>query len=116
MAKRPSSERPPARRNFGFEKTLCEAITKKVLVRLRYDDDVAERLVAPYGVYRSTKDKYLLACTQIDNPEKPLDRWEPRNLEVGLMTSVSLTKSEFKPDTRFDPHDARYQNGFVCRI
>lgn len=114
MAK--SHDDVPAPRNFGFESSLGEAMKKLVLVRLRYKDDIPERLIAPYGVYRSTKDKYLLACTQIDNPGKPLDRWEPRNLEVGLMRTLVLTDTQFQPDTRFDPFDARYSNGFVCRI
>lgn len=99
-----------------LERILCDAIADKVLVNLRYRDDVVDRLVAPYGVYTSTKDKVLLASTQVDNPGKPLDRWEPRNLEVGLMTVVRLTNTKFQPDPRFDPSDARYQNGFVCRI
>ena len=106
----------PAARRHDLERRLCEAVRARVLVRLRYKDDVSERLIAPYGVYTSTKDKVLLACTQIDNPGKPLDRWEPRNLEVGLMTSVTLTDEKFQPDPRFDPSDARYQNGFLCRI
>lgn len=111
-----SQDDVPAQRNLAFESSLCEAMKRLVLVRLRYKDDIQERLIAPYGVYPSTKDKYLLACTQIDNPGKPLDRWEPRNLEVGLMRSVVLTDTEFQPDPRFDPLDARYCNGFVCRI
>lgn len=95
---------------------LCDAVSKLLLVNIRYEDDFIDRLVAPYGVYFSTKDKVLLACTQIENPGKPLDRWEPRNFEVGLMKSVTLTNEGFKPDPRFDPRDPRYQNGFICCI
>ncbi|PPD00483.1 MAG: hypothetical protein CTY31_05030 [Hyphomicrobium sp.] len=121
MARKPSwalgsKDDIPAPRNLNFQARLCDAVKNRLLVRIRYKDDHAERLIAPYGVYRSTKDKYLLASTQIDNPEKPLDRWEPRNLEVGLMTSVVVTDTKFQPDVRFDPFDARYSNGFVCRI
>ena len=121
MARNISSSRAdnddhPAARRWDFERLLCEAISKRVLVNLRYKDDRHDRLVAPYAVYNSSKGKVLLACTQITNPEKPLDRWEPRNLEVGLMTSVALTDTQFKVDSRFDPFDARYQNGFICRV
>lgn len=111
-----SSDDEPAPRRRDLEQALCRAIEGRVLVRLRYKDDVVDRLIAPYGVYTSTKDKVNLACTQIDNPGKPLDRWEPRNLEVGLMRSVSLTDTKFQPDPRFDPSDSRYQNGFICRV
>lgn len=76
----------------------------------------ADRLIAPYGVYTSTKDKVNLTCTQIRNPEKPFDSWEPRNLEVGKMTRVSLTDTKFQIDARFDPRDTRYERGFLCCV
>jgi hypothetical protein len=103
-------------RNFRFERDLCAAIARRVLVKLRYDDDVVERTYAAYGVYRSTKDKVLLCGTQIDNPVESLYRFEPRNLEVGKIRSLSLTSNTFIPDRRFDPHEERYSKGFICRI
>lgn len=106
----------PAPRRYDLESRLCEAIRDKVLVRVLYKDDVAERLLQPYGVYTSTQDKVNLASVQVDNPAEPLARWEPRNLEVGLMRSVVLTDRSFDPDPRFNPSDTRYQNGFVCCI
>lgn len=106
----------PAARRLDFERHLCNAIRDRNLVRIRYKDDAADRLIAPYAVYTSSKDKVLLAGTQINNPGQPLDAWEPRNLEVGLMRSVTLTDTKFEPDTRFDPSDPRYKNGFVCRL
>lgn len=106
----------PAPRRHDLEQRLCEAVRAKVLVRVRYKDDFSERLLQPYGVYTSTKDKVNLASVQVDNPADPLARWEPRNLEVGLMQSVVLTDSSFEPDPRFDPSEPRYQNGFICCI
>lgn len=106
----------PVPRQLGIERQLCEAIGRQVTVRLRYKDDFAERVIAPYGVYFSTTCKVNLTGTQIDNPGKPSDKWEPRILEVGLVRSVTITDTEFKPDPRFDPSEPRYQNGFICRI
>ena len=85
-------------------------------MRLRYDDDVLDRLFAPYAVYRSTNDKVLVTGVQVKNPAEPIERFEPRNLEVGKITALEITASTFIPDRRFNPHDNKYRNGFVCRL
>ena len=106
----------PAPRNLAHETSLCGAIRGRLLVRLRYDDDVLDRLFAPYAVYRSANDKVLVTGVQIENPAEPIERFEPRNLEVGKITALEITDSTFIPDRRFNLHDDKYQNGFICRF
>ncbi len=70
---------------------LCQAIKDCVLVRLRYEDDAAFRTVAPHAVYYSSKHKVCLSAQQIENPEKPWDRFEPRNFEIAKIVAVEPT-------------------------
>ena len=114
--KTPKQEDLPARRKPEFENMLCEAISKRVQVELCYERELITRCFEPYGVYKSTRDKILVAGTQIDNPNKPRDRFKPHNLEVGKISRLTLTSTVFTPDHRFDPTDSRYANGFICRI
>ncbi len=103
-------------RRLDFESILASAIAKRVLVTTRFENDLYDRLIVPYGIYETVRDEILLVCMQVDDPGKPLDSWKPRNFEVRLMTFVKLTGTKFQPDTRFDSHDARYGNGFICCV
>jgi hypothetical protein len=103
-------------RNHQFEHDLCNAISKRVLVKLKYDTDTVERTFACYAVYHSSTGKVLVVGTQIDNPAEPSENYKPRNLEIGKLQSVRLTDIGFIPDERFDPNDKRYINGFLGRI
>jgi uncharacterized DUF497 family protein len=103
-------------RNYQFEQELCNAISKRVLVKLKYDTDTAERTFACHGVYYSTNAKVLVVGTQIDNPAEPSENNQPRNFEIGKLTSISLTEIAFIPDERFNPSDKRYSSGFIAKV
>jgi hypothetical protein len=103
-------------RNYQFEHDLCNAISKRVLVELKYDTDTAERTLAPYGLYNSTNEKVLVVGMQFDNSAEPSESYQPRNFEVGKLTSIRLTDIAFVPDERFDPSEKRYCKGFLGRI
>jgi hypothetical protein len=107
---------PPAQRRPEIEGALCEAIAKLLLVEFRYKDDMAFRLFAPYAVYHSPKDKVLVTGTQIDNPGDPLDRYVPRNFEVGLIRDLNVTSTNFQPDPRFNRFDPKFEHGVICAI
>lgn len=109
---RPGDE--PAARYRRFEQLLCQAVRDRVLVELRYDNEVLPRLFAPHVVYRSTTGRINVAGTQLLNPGQPEDIYEPRIFEVGLIRTVRLTDTRFRPDARVDPNDPRYRNGVIC--
>lgn len=112
----PKAEKRPVMRRLDLEGQLCEAIQSRKLVEIMYDDDVAHRLYAPHAVYHSTKDKVNVSGTQIENPGDPLDRYEPRNFEVGRITSLRVTGTDFQADPRFDRFDPRYKEGIICSV
>lgn len=103
-------------RNPHFEGLLCRAVDQRVLVELRYDDDPAPRLFAPHVVYELTLGRLNVAGTQYENPAQPLDRNEPRIFQIGLIRTLRLTDTYFRPDWRTDPGDPRYRNGILCAV
>jgi len=118
FAKGGKKANPPAPRRQDLEDQLCAAIADKRLVLMLYGDDRAERLYAPYAVYYSTADpdRVLVTGTQIDNPGDPLDKYVPRNFEVGRISGLTVTDTKFQRDARFDRHDSKFDNGIICCI
>lgn len=113
---RPQQERT-APRNPQFEELLCRAIGEHVLVELRYDREPRPRLFAPHAVYESTLGRLNVAGVQYDNPQQPGgDRNEHRIFQVGLIRTLRITDTYFRPDVRVDPDDPRYRNGIVCSV
>lgn len=96
--------------------TLCEAIEKRQIVRLRYDDDYIDRTFAPYIVYWSSKRNMLVSGYQIENPAEPLERNEWRNLDIDKIRTLSITNNAFRPDSGFDPFHKRYSAGIICHV
>jgi hypothetical protein len=107
---------PAAPRRTDFETMLCQAISRRETVTLRYKNDVAERTFDPYAVYFSSTDKVCVAGNQVLNPAKPLERNEPHNLEVGKITSLTLGGPHFTVDNRFNRHDEKYAKGIICSV
>jgi hypothetical protein len=112
----PRPEELPAERHARFEELLCRAIAERVLVELRYDAEVPARLFAPHAVYRSTTGRINVGGTQLLNPGQPEDSYEPRVFEIGLIRTLRLTDTSFRPDARVDPEDPRYRNGVICAV
>jgi hypothetical protein len=106
----------PAERQLRFEELLCRAVADRVLVELRYDNEVLPRLFAPHVVYRSTTGRINIAGLQLLNPGQPEDSYEPRIFEIGLIRTLRLTDTSFRPEGRVDPEDPRYRNGIICSV
>ncbi|MDP3673769.1 MAG: WYL domain-containing protein [Novosphingobium sp.] len=104
-----------APRNPTLEQELCRAIEHRVLVDLRYDDDLQARTFAPYVVYRTSNGKVCVFGMQIPDRAGPSDRTDPHNFEVGRIRDVSLLATRFERDPHFDLSNARYRNR-VCPV
>ncbi|PVB61745.1 hypothetical protein DCO57_11275 [Labrenzia sp. 011] len=95
---------------------LCDAITKGMLVSLRYEDDFDDRLFEPAAVYFSTQHKVLVSGFQVANPEKLMDANEPHNFEVGKITKLEITAMDRVAPVTFDRNDKKYCNGIICPL
>jgi pSer/pThr/pTyr-binding forkhead associated (FHA) protein len=99
-----------------WQQPLCQAISKRKSVDLRYKNDLQYRRFDPYAVYRSTKDNLCVSGLQTKNNNKPLDPAEPRVFDLSEIKDVRITDASFIPDSRFDRHDPRYKNGIICSV
>ena len=116
-APRPGRQEEAAPRNPHFEELLCRAVRDRLLVELRYDREPRPRLFAPHAVYESTLGRLNVAGVQYDNPQQPGgDRNEHRIFQIGLIRTLRITDTYFRPDVRVDPDDPRYRNGIVCSV
>lgn len=95
---------------------LCDAIEKRLVVELRYEDDIQFRKFEPSAVYRSTKDNICVSGTQTQNPNKPQLNSEPHVFDLSKIREVRLTQIAFTPDPRFNRFDPRYKKGIICSI
>ena len=103
-------------RRVDLENRLCDAIRTRHIVTLRYDKDVAQRSFAPHAVYHSGNDKVLVSGLQLENPADYRDRLVPRNFEVALIQSLTVTSSTFTPDPKFNRRSAKYDHGIICSV
>jgi hypothetical protein len=101
----------PKPRKPEFERLLCEAIIKKLIVELRYDDDIVPREFAADVVYPSSPGKMSVA----GRLPKSVGEWEPRIFEIGKIKSLAVTTRLFKPDRRFNLLDPKYRDRICPR-
>ena len=106
----------PAARNPHFEDLLCRAVAGRLLVELRYDSEIEPRLFGPHLVYRSTTGRINVAGTQIHNPGQPEDSYVPRLVEIGLIRTLRLTDTSFRPDRRFQRDEPQFHEGVICAL
>jgi hypothetical protein len=111
---RPVPEESPARRSVFVESLLCIAIRRRVLVKCRHKDDVADSLFEPIVVYLSSEHKLCVRGFQIVDPETPADNVDVHTFEIDEIKSVSLTEQAFVIDPAIDRHDGMYENGIIC--
>lgn len=114
---RPESVKTSASvRNYSYEHALCSAIRDRVLIWVRYKDDIAARLFEPHCVYRSTKYKYSLAGIEIENHRDLRGATRATVFEIGHLRALELTGHGFITTPKFDRFDSRYRNGIICCI
>lgn len=114
--KQPKKQESPASRRLDFESTLCEAVRKRLVVRLRYKSELNWRTYEPHAVFHSPTGKILAVGTQTRDDSSPLNAPEPRNFEVGLIGQISITDETFNPDPRFSSFGEDYGHGVICAV
>jgi hypothetical protein len=103
-------------RNHLLEQKLCDAIKRHQVVRLQYKNQLYSRTFCPYVIYKSAKDKILVAGWQMVDDSKPAKAPEWHNFEVELISAFGVTDKTFRFDDLFDPTNKAYDNGIICII
>lgn len=107
---------PAAPRRFDFERIVADAIDARLLLSLRYDDDILARTFQPAVLYHSSGDKVCVSGLQISNPAESRENGEPRVFEVGKMRTVEVTDQPFGQPATFDRSDKRYAGGIIKSV
>ena len=95
---------------------LCAAIKARLVVQIRYQQQLTSRAFAPHVVYRTEENSVVVGGIQRENPQKPLERNVVRTFTVADISSIAVTKLRFNPDRRFAPHDAKYRGRVICSV
>jgi hypothetical protein len=101
-------------RRFDWETILRNAMQAKVLVNLRYKDDLADRLYQPEGMWETEDGGVYVAGVQLRNPNKTGEDGVPHNFTVGKIATVRLTDASFPHRVRFDRFNAKYGGRVMC--
>lgn len=109
---------PAAPRNHSFEAVLCEAIGRLRRVRLKYEDDVQWRTYEPHCVHFSPKDAAQVNVFGFEqaNPNKFDHKPVLHSFEIGMISAVEITDTQFTRDPHFDRLARLFRNGIICSI
>ncbi len=108
----PGPDEVPAPRKHHLEELLCDAVTRRKVVELRYEGDILSRTFEPAAVFWSTRLKVSVIGLQSANPNRP-SKPAVRDFEIGKIVSVNVTEIDFQSDP-INRHDPKYQNGIIC--
>ena len=100
------------------DESLCDAIRKKKIVEMLYDDDVEYRLFAPTAVYYDSpyRDNILVDGLVIHNPAMSWERNVNRTYELNKIQKVKLIDNEFEVLYFFTSPDDKYKYGYICAV
>jgi len=100
-----------------LKNTLCDAVSKRLVIQLKYDDDLRWRSFEPQAVYQSTADNLDVTGIQTQNPNSltPSER-KVRNFTLSRIKVVEVTQTQFEFDPTFDSTHKRFAHGVFCYI
>jgi hypothetical protein len=99
-----------------MEEALCQAIGRRFVLLLRYEEDVRYRLFLPYAVFHGPGDKVLLDGVQIIEMNQPQDEADMWTLEVSRIVDIRVMDRSFEPREGFQIADTRYAGGVICSV
>jgi len=114
MVKKTSFEDSPVARNLALETQLCKAIKARVLVQLRYKDDVADRLFEPFSIYITSRGKFCVDGSQKNTANNT--EAGPHNFEVGHIRHLKTTDTAFVPPPSLSSRGEKYRHGVLCAV
>ena len=104
----PATNKRPAERNYEFEQQLTNAINQRRRIRFRYQYDVHYRIFDPYILFKDNEGRHIVGGVRIKDESNPSKKPAPCKYEVGLMTDVQVSDTNFIVDTRFKTILSKY--------
>jgi|GEM_PF-398829 len=90
-------------------KLLYEATRRRLIVSLRLDNEPDARIVHPYGVCQTNRDKIMVICWQEAGYAGTSRLPGYRNLSLARCSTVELLDRYFLVRSDFNPADSSYQ-------
>jgi hypothetical protein len=87
---------------------LYEASQQKRMCRIRMRGEPLSRVIHPYGICSTSKDKIMLVCWQSLGFTSATGKPGYRNLPLQDCESVEMMDEHFIVDEGFDPEDKMY--------
>jgi len=104
----------PIFRNYGLEQKMCGAIKKRLVVKLKYKDDLLERTFEPYILFEQPNTKTFSLCGyQTMNLNDRLAEPGWRDFDFYLVKYFTITDVVFKPDTEFSSFKDIYGSNVI---
>jgi hypothetical protein len=94
--------------------TISKAVRDRSPVRFRYEDETADRVLAPHVVFRSKAGETMVGGRQISNPNDKREAGEWVELPIRKLKNVALTDGIFRVDASFQPFSTAYMGRMVC--
>ncbi|MEO9869032.1 hypothetical protein [Ekhidna sp.] len=89
-------------------KLLWEASESFLACRVVLQGEPFPRVIHPYGVARTSKNKIVLVCQQSTGFTKAGGKAGYRNLMLKRIESVEILKEKFEVSDDFNPSDIQY--------
>ncbi len=87
---------------------LYQAAQEKRACRIQLAGEPLPRIIHPYGIYRTTRNKIMLAAWQERGFTKAGGQAGYRNLNLNRLDFAEALDYHFSPRTDFNPHDSLY--------
>jgi len=97
-----------------IKRKLCASIKNRQTVRLRYANESFFLTFNPYVVYRSPKNKILVAGVQTQNDSRPDKKPSPATFEVAKIAEIKTTEEFFDYDIFWQIPENEFANGVIC--
>jgi hypothetical protein len=94
---------------------LTRAIEERHVVRLRYDDDHANRLVLPHVLYRTSAGRECVDAYQVAGPSHSGGLPEWRLFDLAKVRRFEVLPEEFALAPGYNPSGQRYQHRVIAR-
>ena len=88
---------------------LWHASEARMACRIVVQGEPLVRVIHPYGVYRTSHNRIMVACWQAMGFTKAGGKPGYRNLELQNIESVEIMDEKFIVDADFNPSDGQYK-------
>ena len=93
---------------------LYHASQQKLACRIQLVREPFPRIVHPYGIFRTSRNRIMLAAWQERGYTKAGATAGYRNFDIKKLENVEVLNQHFSVQPDFNPHDSQYAEWVYC--